>query len=127
MKTIKVAEATERQLDWLVAKCVGRLHKDQLLNGTTMYGWWISGLFVDSNYWICLNEFKPSSNWAQGGPIIYQHDISMIRVYKDYPHPWLATHGEFIYMNADTPLLAAMRCFVTSRLGEEVEVPDELA
>jgi len=26
-----------------------------------------------------------------------------------------------------TPLIAAMRCFVASRLGEEVEVPDELA
>lgn len=25
-----------------------------------------------------------------------------------------------------TPLIAAMRCFVASKLGDEVEVPDEL-
>jgi hypothetical protein len=26
-----------------------------------------------------------------------------------------------------TPLVAAMRCYVASKLGDEVEVPDELA
>ena len=103
MKTIKVAEATELQLDWLVARIEGdELPKD-------------GGKGLDY-----------STDWACGGPIIYQHDISMIRVYKDYPHSWLATHGEFIYMNADTPLLAAMRCYVVSKLGETAEVPEEL-
>jgi hypothetical protein len=26
----------------------------------------------------------------------------------------------------DTPLIAAMRCFVTSKLGDEIEIPEEL-
>ena len=31
------------------------------------------------------------------------------------------------WRNGPTPLIAAMRCYVISKLGEEVEVPDELA
>jgi hypothetical protein len=26
----------------------------------------------------------------------------------------------------DTPLIAAMRCFVASKLGDEIEIPEEL-
>ena len=31
-----------------------------------------------------------------------------------------------VVMQAATPLIAAMRCYVASKLGEEVDVPDEL-
>ena len=34
----------------------------------------------------------------------------------------LAIHGR-----GPTPLIAAMRCYVASKLGDEVEVPDELS
>ena len=37
---------------------------------------------------------------------------------RDYPR--------FPIMYADNPLIAAMRCFVASKLGDEVDVPDEL-
>ena len=103
MKTIKVSEATELQLNWLVARIEG----DELPK--------VGG-----------KGLSYSSDWATGGPIIDRHNISVIRVYKDYPHPWLATHGEFIYVNAGTPLIAAMRCYAVSKLGETAEVPDEL-
>jgi hypothetical protein len=29
-------------------------------------------------------------------------------------------------MYGDTPLIAAMRCYVASKLGDEVEIPNEL-
>jgi hypothetical protein len=29
-------------------------------------------------------------------------------------------------MHGHTPLIAAMRCYVASKLGDEVEIPDEL-
>ena len=59
-----------------------------------------------------------SSDWAFGGPIIQRE---MIAIYGD----WNATLGEGTY-EGPTPLIAAMRCYVASVLGDEVEVPDGL-
>lgn len=111
MKIINVAEATGPALDWLVDN----------IEGVKNYG--VKDWLEQRRYG---NDTRYSTNWAQGGPIIDRHNISVIRVYKDYPQPWLATHGEFIYMNADTPLIAAMRCRVVSKLGPTAEVPEEL-
>lgn len=124
MKTIKVSEATELQLDWLVAKCMVQDHEDQLTNSTTTNGWWIPGLFVDPNHRIRTDEFRPSSNWSQGGPIIEREGISII--FHEQGH-WTASnlHGT-VCVGGPTPLIAAMRCYVTSKLGDTVEVPEEL-
>ena len=101
MKTIKVAEATERQLDWLVARIEG----DELPKS--------GGQGLDY-----------SSDWACGGPILEREGISIYRM----PSDWSAAYNPSgATQDGSTPLIAAMRCFVTSRLGEEVEVPDELA
>jgi len=35
-------------------------------------------------------------------------------------------HTEQVIGFGHTPLVAAMRCFVASHLGDEVEIPDEL-
>ena len=121
MKTIKVFEATELQLDWLVAKCMAQVHKDQILYGTTMYGWWISGLFTDPNQWISLNEFKPSTDWAQGGPIKEKHQIS-----TTYCGGGVEAIFNGHYGQGPTELIATMRCYVTSKLGDTAEVPEEL-
>ena len=42
----------------------------------------------------------------------------MAVVYVPNEEPW--------EMRAATPLVAAMRCYVVSKLGDEVDVPDEL-
>lgn len=81
---------------------------------------------------------KYSTDWAQGGPIIEREEISVLSPYAEHPAGmtgWLA-HSR--YKNAEhpqgpakghgaTPLVAAIRCYVASILGEEVEVPDELS
>lgn len=73
-----------------------------------------------------------SSNWSFGGPIIEREKID-ITYYPDKSHVdggvWLAeyvTETQDIDQFGPTPLIAAMRCFVVSRLGEEVEIPEEL-
>ena len=70
-----------------------------------------------------------SSDWLFGGPIIEQEKISV----EIKPHGyWM---GSFQYNYADdkefltlgpTPLIAAMRCYCCSKLGDEVEIPEEL-
>jgi hypothetical protein len=67
-----------------------------------------------------------SSNWAQGGAIIEGEGISLDKVSETM---WIAFRREgpaFSEESGPTPLIAAMRCFVASKLGDEVEVPDEL-
>ena len=67
--------------------------------------------------------FKPSTEWAHGGPIIERERIRI-----DPRGVWCAAHDscEWTYYTGETPLIAAMRCYVASKLGEIVEVPREL-
>jgi len=101
---IKTSELTGAALDWAVAKCEGLLHDD----GTV------------SDYW------QPSELWEQGGPIIEREGIA---IGKNGPvgttTAYEASISSAIYYGP-TPLIAAMRCYVASKLGDEVEVPDEL-
>ena len=69
-----------------------------------------------------IDCFNPSEVWAQGGPIIEREGIEVRgkvpNCYASYPkHP--TYHGP-------TPLIAAMRCYCASKLGDEVEIPEEL-
>ena len=67
--------------------------------------------------------YKPSADWAQGGLIIEREWISVF-VEDD---TWKASNswGHFP-LEGPNPLVAAMRCYVASKLGQEVEIPEEL-
>jgi len=75
-----------------------------------------------------------STEWAFGGPIIEQESIGIQMAYPaedGKPALWYAAKFATSVKappraHGPTPLVAAMRCFVLSKLGEEVEVPDEL-
>lgn len=67
---------------------------------------------------------KYPTDWAQGGPIIEREAISLTQ-FSDYPK-WTAKHPESLCIDGPTPLIAAMRCYVASELGDEVDVPEEL-
>jgi hypothetical protein len=69
-----------------------------------------------------------STDWAQGGPLIDEHPITIER--GDFrPHgpckAWLRVGGIFSLDYGPTPLIAAMRAYVASVFGETV--PDETA
>lgn len=71
-----------------------------------------------------------STDWAQGGPIIEREEIALEPMTHDeHGDGWLATRveGPAICMEfGQTMLIAAMRCYVASHLGDEVDVPEEL-
>jgi hypothetical protein len=68
-------------------------------------------------------EHEYSTNWAQGGPIIDREMLTVGWV----GDTWAAVVGLVEHKQiGTTPLIAAMRCYVASKLGEEVEVPDGL-
>lgn len=82
-------------------------------------------------------NWRPSTDWSQGGPIIEREQIDLnydIHWIRDLLDPsdngdrWFASKAGQDEQGCygPTPLIAAMRCFVASRLGDEVEVPEEL-
>ncbi len=73
---------------------------------------------VDKFY---LNEYQPSTDWAQGGPIIEKYGI-FSGPHCDIFIAW--TDGT--RWEGPTQLIAAMRCYVAGKLGDEVEIPAEL-
>lgn len=118
----KTAELEGRYLDWAVALAFG-VGKVALIRP--------SG-----------EPFEPSSNWAHGGPIIELEQISLWKgrwegaTARGMPEGWIAyidadavayngearTEGR-VTGNGPTPLIAAMRAFVVSKLGDEAELP----
>ncbi len=117
---IKTNELTGAALDWAVAKCEGATdewHTDKpfFWDGVPC----IRSGGHDVNY-------RPSTNWSQGGPIIEREGMTIAldafgweaRHYDGETEPWT--------MTGDTPPIAAMRCYVASKLGDEVEIPEEL-
>jgi len=70
--------------------------------------------------------YSPSTDWAQGGPIIKREKIGTLREARNV---WSASTkwddpAKVFY--GKTKLIAAMRCYVASKLGDEVEIPEEL-
>jgi len=70
-----------------------------------------------------------SRQWAHGGPIIEREGIDVFHTERAGP-VWEAeiqtAPMKRIFARGPTPLIAAMRCFVASKLGDEVDVPEEL-
>lgn len=110
---IKTSELTGLALDWAVAKCEGEVKVFAKGRAASM----------------C---WSPSTNWSQGGPIIDREKIDLKYLGYDSPPYWGAlkfspSKYERRAAIGPTPLIAAMRCFVAYRLGDEVDVPEELA
>jgi hypothetical protein len=102
---MKTAELTGATLDWVVAKC-------GFVQGTARS--------------LIASEVKPySTDWAQGGLIIEQEGIS-IGCHLDGAEWFAKNYWAEYEQSGSTPLIAAMRCYVASKLGDEVEIPEEL-
>lgn len=115
---IKVSNTTPLQLDWLVAKC------EQAAGKNIREGFGGSLLVVDEHDFGAPSRY--STDWAQAGPILEREKIG-VDYYNTGKPLWIAgIAGTFQQATGPTPLVAAMRCYVASRLGDEVEVPDEL-
>ncbi len=112
---MRTAELTGAALDWAVASIELTGHDDYTNVLMVTVG--------DDNDW----RYNPSTDWAQGGAIIEREAITILSV-DDYE--WCAAIGELYYEDdnprSPTPLIAAMRRYVASKLGDEVEIPDAL-
>lgn len=127
---MKTSELTGAALDWAVAKCL-----DGKMSITDERGRWLVVFQPTTRGATGGGEpyppmfFSPSTDWAQGGPIIEQSCIitSHNRGY-DFDQPWRCALSIDPYnlFEGPTPLIAAMRCYVASKLGDDIEIPEEL-
>lgn len=105
---MKTNELTGAALDWAVARCV--------------YG-------AEKNIPAGFPAF--SESWAHGGPLIEGAGIGVwMYSWNPFGEPeqeWYAEDEEGNHVRrGDTPLIAAMRCYVASKLGDVIELPKEL-
>lgn len=122
--TVKTSELTGAALDWCVR--------------------YANSGFFPKDYVEARDNF--STCWNKGGSIIEREGINLRSIRKEghsMNSQWLAAYDEGNtgalvqwvkrkdwprhYLSGPTPLIAAMRCYCASKLGDTVEVPKELA
>ena len=115
---MKTSELQGAALDWAVAKC----------EGVTVLPKMRGGCYVTLNkgetVLLCY-----STDWAQGGPIIEREGISIL--YRVGVNMSANINGQYeqsvpYNQRGNAQLIVAMRCYVVSKLGDEVEIPEEL-
>lgn len=100
---MKTSELTGNALNWAVNHAAG-----------------LTGQFSPVDY---------CGKWEHGGPIIEREVITLIHPRWD---GWTAhkyddrIEDESYTLDGPTPLIAAMRCYVASKLGDNIDIPEEL-
>ena len=131
---MRVSELTGHALNWAVARCEGAT--EEWRSGAPFLWDGVPCIRIDGHD----ANYRPSTDWSQGGSIIERERIAVTctpDAWCAYAHDGLqdvvmhGVHAGKAYnwkhkQNAETPLVAAMRCYVTSKLGDEVEIPAEL-
>lgn len=143
---IKTSELTGAALDWAVCKALGLLepiHSEPQPRVVFYSDQWQKYMRLNpppQTYY--SDRYEPSTDWSQGGPII---DREIHKLFRNVGGSWSAMILKYVPLTPEergtgfaltrreqhngsgpSPLIAAMRCFVASRLGHEVEIPEEL-
>jgi hypothetical protein len=123
---VSTSELVGAALDWAAAKCKAlpvALHSTGAI-------YLIDTPWANKSRIKWLAEFSPTRHWAQGGPIIEREGISIEFDKAGFKDSWVAYKLGVPYEDnpesGPTPLIAAMRCFVASKLGDEIDIPEEL-
>lgn len=128
---IKTSELKGAALDYAMALAEGL----EIVNGVMLAGRWRHGFYVvratDPNWLEPLSAHSPSTDAVRGVYLIEQYPMQLL------PNDWLGDSpkwlawirdkdGEVLGLNGPTMLIAACRAIVAARVGEYVDVPDEL-
>lgn len=142
---MKTSELTGKALDWAVAVADNRNFKFSLGGSLEVRARTEAGDELPTDALDLWMYWNPSTNWAQGGPIVEREFIAIFNVEtRPFEGQWAADVNRHQQETCDesgcpmysfylgslqygpTPLIAAMRCFVASKLGDEIEQPAEL-
>ena len=119
---MKTSELTGTALNWAVAKC----KYPELVWGSSIGIHHASHQIVIPHLPEPQCYWNPSTEWAQGGPIIERGKIAL-DYFEDLCGAGVYADGELKFLShGPTPLIAAMRCYVASKLGNDIEIPEGL-
>jgi hypothetical protein len=141
---MKTSELTGVALDWAVAKCVGRTfeavesftayHDDGEMRYST--NWAHGGPIIERENISVIrleNESIPDAKGFSQGKYMSQWGAvigdrhSVEEQHGSQGDYWgRSYHVDEDAVCAETPLIAAMRCYVASKLGADIEIPTEL-
>lgn len=144
MPTIKTEDLTGAALDWAVAVAEGKDHSTDKDWGNALVND-LGRCSIAHRNWNGAKYFEPSKNWGHGGPIVERENIGLLppthRVHRNGGNSpgwgpsgiWSATtwhagvNGKrSVAWHETDPLIAAMRCYVESKLGESIDVPQHV-
>ena len=146
---MKASELTGAALDWAVAKCEGV--DDYIVNESFMTRWSDDEFEDGVDYHYSTDWAQGGPIIEREDTSIIRCDDE----YQNFPDKWMAERGANSYCESTehqshdpmiqfsvwtdgsmfvkdgpfygpTPLIAGMRCYVASKLGVEVEIPEEL-
>lgn len=125
---MKTSELKDELLDFWVGKGQGweldphrpkeelQLRK-RIFGGSTPFIYMLAGVQTENNIRL---QYSPSTDWSQGGPIIEREGISSTKLTEQ--GTWYTeTRDKAHFGHGPTLLIAAMRCFVASKFGPEVD------
>ena len=147
----KVNELTGLALDWAVAKGRGFLEPEEnqyvsgppvprvaLCNGTWCDRWVVRWNPLPDVYY--SPDFNPSEKWEIAGPLVDELDMELTsdlggpgapsEYLANLSSPLLRPDGSakwYAVACGPTRLIAICRCYVRAKLGDEIEIPEELA
>jgi hypothetical protein len=102
---VKVSEANDQVLDYLVAQAMGmKIYRSKS-------GRWMRANYGEFNHRHGTPWFEPTRNWGYGGLIIELEKIALDTIREE----WLATRIEGSAISeaiGPRPLIAVMRCYV---------------
>lgn len=127
---IKTSALTGKALDWAVAIADKRnpiIHKIQCGSPGSpfKYKGYVAIPCGNGDCW----TYEPTVKWELAGPVIQNECISTVWGPGLKEHEWRAETPTGMNDQSETgptPIIAALRCFVASKLGGDVEIPDEL-
>lgn len=110
---LKTKDLIGQALDYAVARAMGKR----------------PSMFIYQQDGDLAKQHRYSRDWSQGGPIIEREVVSLGVEEGGWRALCWGMDGpnrELYSMRGPTPLIAAMRCYVASKMGDEVDVPEEL-
>jgi len=113
---IKTSELIGHVLDWAVAMAEGK----KVLSGPPIRVASIHKCLV-GEYQVS-KPYSPTTDWAIMGPIVERERINL-EPFKDINGEQWSADGQW---DSPTPLIAAARCYVASKLGDELDIPDQV-
>ena len=121
MKTVNTKDLEGAALDWAVANALGDHVRFKLLDtagGSPMVS-------VKSDGKAGRELFSPSTDWAQCGPLVNEHDVWLSMDDGLYIASCGQHTGKFIQEASDAKI-AICRAVVFAKLGDTVDVPESL-